>query len=115
MDQLLISARLPHIAPDKLADFKKLASELVARTRSEPGVLYYSVFLNAEETVAEFREVYVDSDAVLAHLAACGALIGPLAALGGGLEIGCYGTPSPKLMDAAAAMSPTFYRYLDGK
>ena len=115
MDQLQVSARLPRIDPAQLAEFKIAAAELVALSRDEPGTLHYTLFLNEAETVGEFREVYADSDAVLAHLATCGALIGRVAELGGGLEIECYGTPSPALMAATAAMSPIIYSYMDGK
>ena len=115
MNQLQISARLPHIDPAQLAEFKIAAAELVALSRDEPGTLHYTFFLNAEETVGEFREVYADSDAVLAHFARCWDTVGRVIALGGGAEIECFGTPSPALLAASAAMSPTVFSYVDGK
>ena len=115
MDQLQVSARFPRIDPAHLAEFKIVAAELVALTRAEPGTLNYALYLNTDETVGEFREVYVDSAAVLAHLGACGGVIGRLISLGGGVEIACFGTPTPALLAAVAALSPTAYSYVDGK
>ena len=115
MHQLQISARFPHIDPVHLAEFKIAAAELVALARSEPGTLYFTLFLNAAETVGVFREVYVDSAAVLAHFAGSGAVLSRLIALGGGVEIECFGAPSAALLAAGAALAPTVYSYVDGK
>lgn len=115
MDQLQISVRFPHIDPAQLAEFKDVGAELVALARAEPGTLHYSVFLSADETVGVIREVYVDSNAVLAHWAGSGAVLGRLIALGGGVQIECFGTPSPALIAAAAALAPTVYTYVDSK
>ena len=115
MDQLQVSARFPRIDPANLAEFKALSSEFVALTRDEPGTLQFTFFLNADQTAAEFRETYADSNCVLAHLAALGAGINRLVELGGGIRIECFGTPSPELMAATAAFAPTIYSYVDGK
>lgn len=115
MHQLQISARFPHIDPAHLAEFQIVAAELVALARLEPGTQYFTFFLNAAETVGVVREVYVGSAAVLAHLAGSVAVLGRLIALGGGVEIECFGTPSPALLAAGAALAPSVYTYLDGK
>ena len=115
MDQLQISARFPHIDPAHLVEFKGVAAELVALARAEPGTLHYALFLNADETVGVIREVYVDSNAVLAHLAGSGAVLGRLIALGGGVQIECFGAPSPALIAASAALAPTVYTFVDSK
>ena len=115
MNQLQVSARFPNIAPSQLAEFKVVAAELVAISRDEPGTLRYDLFLNADESACVFREVYTDSDACLAHLAGVGALLGRLIPLGGGIEIECFGTPSPALMAASAALSPKVYTHVAGK
>ena len=115
MDKLQISATFPNIAAGKLAEFKKLAAEALEITRGEPGCLQYDWFLNADETVCEVREVYADSDAVLAHMAGMGERLGRLMELGGGIRIECFGSPSPTLLAAAAGLEPVVYSYLQGK
>ena len=115
MNQLQVSARFPNIAPNQLAEFKVVVAELIAMSRDEPGTLRYDFFMNAEETACVVREVYADSDACLAHLAGVGVLLGRIIPLGGGIEIECYGAPSPALMTAAAALSPKVYGHLAGK
>ena len=115
MQQLQVSARFPQIDPEHLAEFKIVAAELIALARAEHGTLHFTLFLNAAETVGVVREVYVDSAAVLAHLAASGPVLGRLIALGGGIEIECFGAPSPALLAASAALAPTVYTYVDGK
>lgn len=115
MNELQISARFPHIDPAQLAEFKDVAAELIARVRTEPGTLHYALFLNADETEGVIREVYADSNAVLAHLAESGAVLGRLMALGGGMQLECFGAPSSELMAASAALSPVVYSYVEGK
>ena len=115
MEKLQISARLPNINPANLSEFKTLAAEALTITSGEPGVLQYDWFLSADETVCEIRETYANSDAVLAHMATMGDLLGRLIELGGGLEVECFGTPSAALMEAAASMRPTVYSFLQGK
>ena len=115
MDQLQVSARFPRIAPEKLDEFKKVAAQALEITRGDAGTLQYDWFLSADETVCEVHEVYADSDAALAHMAGLGALVGSLIELGGGIQIDCFGSPSQALLEAAAALSPTLYSYLQGK
>jgi quinol monooxygenase YgiN len=76
VDKLQISARFPHIDPANLSEFKTLAVEALAITKTDPNALQYDWFLSADETVCEVRETYANSDAVLAHLAAMGPLLG---------------------------------------
>jgi hypothetical protein len=61
------------------------------------------------------RETYANSDAILAHIANMGDLIGKLADLGGGVEIEVFGDPSPELVEAAATFGPTIYWFFQGK
>ena len=115
MNQLQVSARFPSIAPNQLAEFKTVAAEFIAIARDEPGTLRFDFFMSADESACVIREVYADSDAVLAHLAAVGPLLGRMIPLGGGIEIECFGAPSPALLSAAAALSPKVYTHLVGK
>jgi len=115
VDTLQVSARFPRIAPDKLSEFKRIVGEAVAMTKEEPGCLQYDWFLSADETVCHVRETYANSEAVLAHMAATGGLLGSLIELGGGIEIECFGNPSPVLLAAAESLKPTVYTHLQGK
>ena len=115
MDTIQASARFPNIAPDKLSEFKRLVAEAVEATKGEPGCLHYDWFFNADETVCEAREVYANSDAVLAHMAGAAALLGQLIELGGGIKIDCFGSASPALVEAAAALNPNYFAHFQGK
>ncbi len=115
MDKLQASARFPNIERDKLNEFKKVAAEMLKITQRERGNLQYDYFLNADETVCVVRETYANSDAVLAHMAGMGELLPRLIELGGGLVVKVFGSPSPALLEAAAALKPAVYSYLQGR
>lgn len=115
MDKIQVSAVFPNIAPDKLADFKQTAAEVLKLTIPEPGVLHYDWFFNEDETRCEVREVYADSDAMLAHIATVGDVLGPMVELGGGLEAEVFGSPSAALAEALAPFSPTLHSHFQGK
>ena len=83
MKQLQVTATFPQIPSDNLGEFKRMAGEALKVTADDTGVLQYDWFFNADETVCEAREVYANSDAVLAHMAGVGALLGQLIELGG--------------------------------
>ena len=115
MQHIQITATLPNIAPGDLAEFKRLAAQLLELTKGDAGALQYDWFLSADETKCVVRETYEDSDAVLAHMAIVGELLGKLAALGGGLEVEGFGPVSPQLAEAAAAMQAPIYKFFQGK
>jgi quinol monooxygenase YgiN len=115
MDTLQVTARFPNIEPDKLVEFKKVAAEMLEITKGEPGNLQYDYFLSADQRECVVREAYASSDAVLAHMAGMGDLLPRLMELGGGMNVEVFGTPSPTLLDAAAALHPAIYSYLQGK
>lgn len=60
------------------------------------------------------RETSASSEAILAHMANLGDLIGNLAELGGGLEIEAFGNPSSELLAAASDLHPVVYWYFQG-
>lgn len=62
-------------------------------------------------------ETYADSDALLTHIgnADVGELVDKLVALGGGLELDVFGTPSPQLTEAIAGVNPRYYSYFMGR
>jgi quinol monooxygenase YgiN len=115
MEQIQITATLPNIAPGNLAEFKEVAAQALERTKGEATTLQYDWFFSEDETKCVVREIYASSDAVLAHVANMGDLIGKLGELGGGLEIEAFGDPSPELLEAAAVFKPTVYRFFQGK
>ena len=114
-EQIQLTAILPNIAPERLAEFKEAAARALEITKNEPATLQYDWFFSDDETKCVVRETYADSQAVLSHVANVGDLIGQIAELGGGLEIEAFGDPSPELLETAAAFNATIYRYFQGK
>jgi quinol monooxygenase YgiN len=115
MDQIQLTATLPNIAPGNLAEFKELARRALELTKDEATTLQYDWFFSEDETKCVVRETYANSDAVLAHVANMGDLIGKVAELGGGLQIEAFGDLSPELAETAAAFEATIYRFFQGK
>jgi len=97
------------VRPGKLAEFKQLCTRFVEKTRSEPGCLYYG--FNFDGDLAHCREAYVDADAVLAHLANVGALLGEAGNLSDLVRLEIHGPEKEiaKLRGPAAAMNPQFF------
>lgn len=62
------------IEEGQLAAFKALATELVTRTRTEPGCVHYAFSFSGN--VAHCREGYIDAAALLAHRDNVAELIG---------------------------------------
>lgn len=61
------------IHPGKMDAFRTLSEQLVAKTREEPGCVYYGFSFNGDR--AHCREGYADGDAALAHLGSIGPLL----------------------------------------
>ncbi|MEZ0364856.1 putative quinol monooxygenase [Mycobacterium sp. pUA109] len=114
MGEIQLRATFPNIANEQLEEFKALAQDAVVSVRGEAGALQYDWFLSDDQTKCVVLEKYESSEAVLAHLANAGALIGRLAKLGGGLDIEVFGDVSPELRQALAATGPPFYAYFNG-
>jgi Antibiotic biosynthesis monooxygenase len=115
MEQLQVNAAFPSITKEDLAEFKRVASELLGITANEPGTLQYDWFFNADETQCVVRETYASSDAVLAHMGNVGELLGMIIQLGGGLELEVFGNPSDELRQAAEALQPAVYTHFQSK
>ncbi|MGD9703148.1 MAG: putative quinol monooxygenase [Acidimicrobiia bacterium] len=115
VEPIQLTATLPNIAPGNLGEFKELAAQALELTKGEATTLQYDWFFSDDQTKCVVRETYQNSDAILAHMANLGDLIGRLAELGGGLEIEVFGAPSPQLLEAAAALQPTVYGFFQGK
>jgi quinol monooxygenase YgiN len=115
VEKIQASATFPTIAADNVSEFKQVAAEALDAARDEPGTLQYDWFFSDDETKCVVRETYENSDAVLAHIAHVGDLVGQLAQLGGGLEIEAFGTMSPELAEAVVAFQPTVDSFFQGK
>jgi quinol monooxygenase YgiN len=64
------------IRPDRLADFEKLAGEMVAATRTEAGVLAYQRYISEDRQTIFVHERYENSEAAVAHLGIFAAAFG---------------------------------------
>jgi quinol monooxygenase YgiN len=115
VERIQITATMPDIKPDDLAEFKQIAAQALQLTKGETGVLQHDWFFSSDKTKCVVRGTYENSDTVLAHMANLGELIEKLAQLGGGLEIEAFGTLSPQLAEAAAARHPIVYEFFQGK
>jgi len=116
VDRIQASVTSPRISRDNLGKFKALAGEALKIAADEPGVLQYDWFFNADETACVVRETFENSDAILTHLGNVGEILGPVAQLGGGMEIELFGgRPSDELLQALAMFRPTHYPRFQGK
>ena len=104
MKQIEFNSTFRRIPPGNLREFKALAAQALEIASNEPGTLRYSWYLDKDETACVVREVYEDSDAVLAHIANLGALMGRVLKAGGGCELEMFGEPSPELVEATRAL-----------
>ena len=114
MNRIEIVATFPAIAEDDRDEFTKLVSEIVEASSAEPGTIQYDAYVASDGKSCVFREVYADSDAVLAHMGNVGEMLGTLVDLGGGLEIDMLGTPSDALVEASAPFAPRRCSHLAG-
>lgn len=115
MKEIQINAKFK-IHTGKVAEFKKIATDcVVAVTKNEKGkgAIRYDWFFNPEETVCIVREIYADSNAVLAHMGNVGELLGQLFAISD-FELEVYGNPSEELQKAAAPLNPKVFSFYRG-
>jgi quinol monooxygenase YgiN len=61
------------VPPDKLSLLKSILPEFAAKTRNEPGNLFYEFTINDDEVFC--REGYVNAEALLAHLENVSAML----------------------------------------
>ncbi len=108
MQPLQITARFS-IHDGKLEDFEKLAAQCMETVRAkDSGTLQYDWFMDAEGRECVVRETYRDSDAVLEHVQNLGAIFGALLAVAD-MEVEVFGSPSPELIEATAALAPRVF------
>ena len=112
MKTLDVTARFK-IQPGHFAKFKKTATKMIKAVREKEkgvGCLQYDWFYNEERSECIVREIYRDSDAVLAHMANVGAMLGELATISELSLIVC-GSPSEALKQASEGMDITYFDF----
>jgi quinol monooxygenase YgiN len=115
MSTIQTTATFPNIPAERLSEFKDLAAQMMAVTRTEADTLQYDWFFNDDETTCVVRETYASSEAVLAHVANLGELFERIIEAGGDMEVEGFGTPSEELLAMTAAMNATVYKPFQSK
>ena len=90
------------IHDEKFDSFERIAQEMIASTQQEAGAVGYEWCLSADRKRCRIIEIYVDSEAVLAHLTGTAVQAGvpKLLETSSLNRFEVYGDPGPK----AAAM-----------
>ena len=104
------------IHPGQLEAFKEIAATMIEAVREKEkgiGCLQYDWFYNETRSECIVREIYRDSDAVLAHMGNVGPMLGQLAAISE-LSLQVCGTPSEALKKASEGMDITYYSFEAG-
>ena len=124
MKEIQLTARLK-VHDGKLEEFKIVAAVALETVREkdtgvletvrekDTGVRQYDWFLSADQSECVVRERYVDSQALLDHLAIVSEQLGALVGLSD-LSLELYGDPSPELLQALNAFNPSVLSYLQG-
>jgi quinol monooxygenase YgiN len=104
------------IHQERQDDLRKLAAEMVAATKTnEPGTLDYEWSISADGHHCHIFERYVDSAALLAHVATFGEkFAGRFLEIMTPVRFVVYGSPSPAARDAIADFKPAYMQELDG-
>lgn len=105
-----------NIQPGRENDLRGLAEEMIQATKAmEPGTLCYEWSVSADRKSCHIFEKYVDSAAVLAHVATFSERFA-----GGFLEIlipvrfVVYGSPSLDVQDSLSDFHPVYMQHMDG-
>lgn len=115
MKEIQITAKFK-IHKGKLEDFKKIADDCVvavAKNEKGKGAIQYDWFFSPDETECSVREIFADSNAVLAHMGNVGEMLGQLLAMSD-FELEVYGNPTEKLQQASAPLNPKVYSFYKG-
>lgn len=93
----------------KLGAFKALCEQFVAKTRTEPGCLYYGFSFDGDQ--AHCREGYRDADALLAHLGNVGDLLKQALTIADLARLEVHGPAGEldKLRSPLASLKPQFF------
>jgi quinol monooxygenase YgiN len=100
----------------KVEEFKKIADDCVvavAKNEKGKGAIQYDWFFSPDEKECVVREIYTDSNAVLAHMGNVGEFLGQLIAMSD-FELEVYGNLSEDLQKASAPLNPKVYSFYQG-
>lgn len=97
------------VQEDKLAAFKALGTQFVAKTRTETGCKHYAFSFNGN--TAHCREGYDSAEAMLAHLENVGGLLGEALKLAKlvRLEVHAPTAEIEKLRAPMSSLNPQFF------
>lgn len=113
MKQISVSAVLK-IKEGKLAEFKQLATKLIAGVKEkDTGTLVYDWYLNESTMECAVMETYADSQAAMAHMGNAGEHLPHLMELCD-MSFEVYGNPSAELSKALEGLSPRIFPYFAG-
>ena len=113
MSDLVISARFD-VHADKLDEFQSIITAAIQKVRdNEPRTLQYNWYHSEDHTRYIVLERYEDSDALLEHLADVGEELGAFLEVAD-LKVDVFGTPSPELVEATAAIPTRVYTFHQG-
>jgi quinol monooxygenase YgiN len=79
-------ATFPHIAPQNLAEFKSIATEMLRSVEQQESVLRYDMFFNSDSTQCVVLEEFSTPEAVFEHVKKNKVLLDQLVRLGGEIE-----------------------------
>jgi len=104
------------VPPGNMDKFKQVVTELVAASQQESGILQYEYAANGDNGTVDITERYVDSDAVIHHLADTFAprFSKEFFELAKPVRFVVYGTPSTKVKEAMAPFNPIYMTPFDG-
>ena len=101
------------IADGKLAAFESIAKAMSTATEKEPGARAYAWYLSADRTKCRLIEIYVDGDAVVAHLKGpvVGDLVPRLLQVSKLNAFEVYGDPGPEASAMLAGFGAQIYKH----
>ena len=97
------------IVPGQLDNFRAVAAELIASTRTEPGTLAYEWHLNDAGTLCHIFERYRDSAALVTHVQGFGRVAARFMQACRPVRFSVYGTANKEAQAALAGLQPIYY------
>ena len=102
------------ILPGQLENFRAVAGELIASTRTEPGTLAYEWHVNDVGTICHIYERYRDSAALVTHVQGFGRVADRFLQACRPTRFSVYGAPNAEAKAAVADFGPDYYSFLGG-
>ena len=115
MSKNVVGISVVRIKPGELENFKAVVKELVAATQAnEPGAMAYEYYVSQDGEQCHILERYVDSAAVMAHLANFAPFAERFMAAVEMTGLTLYGNPSDEVREAVSGFDPVFVAPMDG-